>query len=145
MPKDLADEYLADGIFGNTFHLGPIGSGHTMKSINNLITALTFLATTEGLIIGKKSGLDPETMTDVLNESTGMSWISQTQIKQRITSRKFDDPFKLGLMFKDINIAVEKAKELDPGAFSLLALVDTQPGHGNNHQSKNCNCAEHTR
>lgn len=94
------------------FHLGPIGSGHTMKSINNLITAVTFLATTEGLITGKKTGLDPEVMIDVLNESTGMSWISQTQIKQRIISRKFDDPFKLALMFKDANIAVNKAKEL---------------------------------
>jgi 3-hydroxyisobutyrate dehydrogenase len=94
------------------FHLGPVGSGHTMKSINNLITAITFLATTEGLIIGKKSGLDPDVMIDVLNLSTGMSWISQTQIKQRILNRKFDDPFKLALMFKDINIAVDKAKEL---------------------------------
>ena len=83
-----------------------------MKSINNLITAVTFLATAEGLIIGKKSGLDPEIMTDVLNESTGMSWISKTQIKQRITSRKFDDPFKLRLMLKDVNIAVQKAKAL---------------------------------
>ena len=100
-------------IMGNrVFHLGPVGAGHTMKSINNLITAVTFLATTEGLIIGKKAGLDPEVMTDVLNESTGMSWISQTQIKQRITSRKFDDPFKLALMFKDVNIAAEKAREL---------------------------------
>ena len=94
------------------FHLGPVGAGHTMKSINNLITALTFLATAEGMIIGKKSGLDPEVMTDVINESTGMSWISKTQIKQRITSRKFDDPFKLELMFKDVNIAIEKAEEL---------------------------------
>ena len=83
-----------------------------MKSINNLITAMTFMTTTEGLIIGKKSGLDPEVMTDVLNESTGMSWISLTQIKQRITSRRFDDPFKLGLMYKDVNIAVHMAKEL---------------------------------
>ena len=99
-------------IMGNRiFHLGPIGSGHTMKSINNLITAVTFLATAEGLIIGKKSRLDPEVMTDVLNESTGMSWISRTQIKQRIISRKFDDPFKLTLMLKDVNIAINKAKE----------------------------------
>ena len=100
-------------IMGNrVFHLGPLGSGHVMKSINNLITAMTFLATTEGLIIGKKSGLDPQVMTDVLNESTGMSWISRTQIRQRITSRKFDDPFKLRLMLKDVNIAVNNAKDL---------------------------------
>lgn len=94
------------------FHLGPLGSGHIMKSINNIITAMTFMATAEGLVTGAKHGLDPEVMTDVLNESTGMSWISKTQIKQRITSRTFDDPFKLDLMVKDINIAVNLAKEI---------------------------------
>jgi 3-hydroxyisobutyrate dehydrogenase len=91
------------------FHLGPLGTGHAMKSINNLITAMTFMATAEGLTIGKRFGLDPDVMTDVLNVSTGMSWISQTHIKQRITSRKFDDPFKLALMVKDIGIALELA------------------------------------
>jgi 3-hydroxyisobutyrate dehydrogenase-like beta-hydroxyacid dehydrogenase len=68
------------------------------------------MATAEGLIIGKQFGLDPNVMTDVLNVSTGMSWISQTQIKQRITNRKFDDPFKIELMVKDIGIAMELAK-----------------------------------
>jgi 3-hydroxyisobutyrate dehydrogenase-like beta-hydroxyacid dehydrogenase len=48
-------------------------------------------------------------MTDVLNVSTGMSWITQTHIKQRITNRAFDDPFKLELMVKDIGIALELA------------------------------------
>jgi 3-hydroxyisobutyrate dehydrogenase-like beta-hydroxyacid dehydrogenase len=45
----------------------------------------------------------------VLNVSTGMSWISQTHIKQRITSRTFDDAFKLELMVKDIGIAMRMA------------------------------------
>jgi 3-hydroxyisobutyrate dehydrogenase len=91
------------------FHLGPLGAGHAMKCINNLITSLTFLATTEGLIIGKRSGLDPDAMINVLNVSTGMSWISRTQFKQHIFNRKFDDPFKLALMVKDIGIAMELA------------------------------------
>ncbi|HKJ66641.1 MAG TPA: NAD(P)-dependent oxidoreductase [bacterium] len=95
------------------FHLGPVGSGHAMKCINNLITSVTFLATTEGLAIGKAFGLNPDVMTDVLNVSTGESWISRTHIKQRIISRKFDDPFKLGLMVKDIGIAMKLASEMD--------------------------------
>jgi 3-hydroxyisobutyrate dehydrogenase-like beta-hydroxyacid dehydrogenase len=92
------------------FHLGPVGAGHAMKSINNTITAMTLAATAEGLIVGKLLGLDPNVMTDVLNVSTGMSWITQTHIKQRITNRAFDDPFKLELMVKDIGIALELAK-----------------------------------
>jgi 3-hydroxyisobutyrate dehydrogenase-like beta-hydroxyacid dehydrogenase len=93
----------------HVFHLGPIGAGHTMKSINNTITAMTLAATAEGLVLGKRLGLDPNVMTDVLNVSTGMSWITQTHIKQRITNRAFDDPFKLELMVKDIRIALELA------------------------------------
>jgi 3-hydroxyisobutyrate dehydrogenase-like beta-hydroxyacid dehydrogenase len=80
-----------------------------MKCLNNLITAMTFMATAEGLAIGTQLGLDPEVMTDVLNVSTGMSWISQTHIRQRITSRTFDDAFKLELMVKDIGIAMRLA------------------------------------
>jgi len=91
------------------FHLGPLGAGHAMKCINNLITSLALVATAEGLIIGKRFGLDPDAMINVLNVSTGMSWISQTQFKQRILTRKYDDPFKLALMVKDIRIAMELA------------------------------------
>lgn len=91
------------------FHLGPTGSGHTMKCINNLITAMCFMATTEGLVIGKRLGLDPVTMNDVLNVSTGMSWNSVNHFKQHIFNRKFDDRFKLNLMTKDIGIAMKLA------------------------------------
>ena len=102
---------LLDVMGRAVFHLGALGSGHAMKCINNLITALTFSATAEGLVIGKRFGLDPAVMTQVLNESTGMSWISRNHIAQRITSRSFDDPFKLELMLKDIGIALGLARE----------------------------------
>jgi 3-hydroxyisobutyrate dehydrogenase-like beta-hydroxyacid dehydrogenase len=95
------------------YHLGPLGAGHAMKCINNLITAMTFMATAEGLTMGKQFGLDPAVMTDVLNVSTGMSWISKNHIGQRIISRKFDDPFRLDLMVKDIGIAMQLARNLE--------------------------------
>lgn len=101
---------LLDILGSERFHLGPVGAGHAMKCINNMITAMTFMATAEGLTIGRRYGLDPDVMTDVLNVSTGMSWISRTHIKQRITSRAFDDPFKLALMTKDVGIALDLAK-----------------------------------
>jgi 3-hydroxyisobutyrate dehydrogenase-like beta-hydroxyacid dehydrogenase len=104
---------LLDIMGKQMFHLGPIGAGHAMKSINNLITAVTFMATAEGLIAGKAFGLDPAVMTDVLNQSTGRSWISQTHIAQRILSRRFDDAFKLDLMVKDIGIALRVAGDLE--------------------------------
>lgn len=95
------------------FHCGPLGSGHIMKSINNTITAMTFLATAEGLALGKRAGLDPAAMNRVLNESTGGSWITVNHIPQRILSRTFDDPFRLELMLKDVRIAAQLARDLE--------------------------------
>lgn len=92
------------------FHLGPLGAGHAMKCLNNLVTAMNLLAVTEGLVIGKRYGLDPSAMVDVLDRSTGMSWVSQTHLRQRVISRSFDDPFKLALMVKDIGIAMQLAR-----------------------------------
>ncbi len=93
------------------FHLGPLGSGHIMKSINNTITAAILVATGEGMLTGKALGLDPEEMTKVLIESTATSWIARTHIAQRIVSRTFDEAFQLDLMVKDIGIASGLAEQ----------------------------------
>jgi len=98
------------------FHLGPLGAGHAMKCLNNLVTSMNFVAVSEGLAIGKRYGLDPAAMVDVLDESTGGSWISRTHIRQRVLSRTFDDPFKLALMLKDIGIATQLARSVDVAA-----------------------------
>ena len=107
---------LLDRMGRAVFHLGEVGAGHAMKCLNNLITAMTFSATAEGLVIGKRYGLDPAAMVDVLNESTGQSWITENHIRQRILSRSFDDPFKLELMLKDVGIANALARETGTAA-----------------------------
>ena len=102
---------LLDAMGRAVHHVGPLGAGHTMKCINNMITAMTFVATAEGLAIGKRAGLDPVAMNDVLNESTGASWLTRNHFAQRVFSRTFDDPFKLDLMAKDVGIAMGLAQE----------------------------------
>ena len=117
------------------FHLGALGAGHAMKCLNNLVTAMNLLAVTEGLAIGKRYGLDPAAMVDVLDRSTGMSWVSQTHLRQRVISRSFDDPFKLALMLKDIGIAMQLARsENVPAPLSAVgqelwraAAIDAAP------------------
>ncbi len=93
------------------FHLGPVGSGHVMKSINNLISAVILTATTEGLLAGARSGLDPGMMNQVLDVSTGQSWVGLTHFRQRVFNRRFDDAFKLDLMKKDMDIAARVAAD----------------------------------
>lgn len=111
-PDDVARvRPLLDVMGRAVFHLGPLGCGHAMKCINNCITAITLANTAEGLVAGKRYGLDPRVMVEVLNASTGGSWITQTHFEQRVFNRAFDDPFKLELMLKDMGIALELARE----------------------------------
>jgi 3-hydroxyisobutyrate dehydrogenase-like beta-hydroxyacid dehydrogenase len=112
-PDDVARARPLLEVLGRAvFHLGPLGSGHMMKSINNTVTAMTFQATLEGLALGVAAGLDPFAMNDVFNESTAGSWITRNHIGQRILSRTFDDPFRLALMRKDVDIANGLATQL---------------------------------
>lgn len=113
---------LFDVLGRAAFHLGPLGSGHIMKSINNVVTAMTFQATLEGLVLGVAAGLDPNAMNDVFNASTAGSWITANHIGQRILPRTFDDPFRLALMLKDVEIAAALAARHDL-ALPLVALA----------------------
>ena len=112
-PADVARaQPLLELLGRSVHHVGPLGSGHVMKCINNTITAMTLLATAEGLVLGARAGLDPAAVNAVLNESTGESWISRVHVADRIITRSFDDPFKLELMLKDIRIALRLAEDL---------------------------------
>jgi 3-hydroxyisobutyrate dehydrogenase len=95
----------------HVFHLGPVGSGHAMKTVNNLATALTALGTAEAMLIGKAYGLKPSAMLDVINVSTGRSFVSEVRLGPQVIERRFDDAFKLALMLKDVSIANRLADE----------------------------------
>jgi 3-hydroxyisobutyrate dehydrogenase-like beta-hydroxyacid dehydrogenase len=95
----------------HVFHLGAVGSGHAMKTVNNLATALTALGTAEAMLIGKAYGLKPSAMLDVINVSTARSFISEVRMGPQVIDRRFDDAFKLALMLKDVSIANKLADE----------------------------------
>ncbi|MDX1376450.1 MAG: NAD-binding protein, partial [Burkholderiales bacterium] len=63
--------------------------------------------------IGARHGLDSAVMNDVLNASTGGSWVTRNHVAQRVLSGRFDDPFRLELMVKDIGIALSLARDAD--------------------------------
>ena len=56
---------------GYIFHMGPLGSGHVMKTLNNYIMASSIVALSDSLVTGQKFGLDPQKMIDVLNGKFG--------------------------------------------------------------------------
>jgi 3-hydroxyisobutyrate dehydrogenase len=92
-------------------HVGSLSAGHTMKAINNVVSALAINATVEALLVGRAHGLDPEVMADVLNEATGQSFWTSERLKQDVLSGIFQDAFKLELMRKDVGIATRLGRE----------------------------------
>jgi len=95
---------------GRTLRTGTVGTAHAMKALNNLVSAGGFLIGIEAMLIGRKFGLEPSIMVDVLNASTGMNNSTQKKFKQFVISRSFDSGFKLDLMVKDLNIALDLAQ-----------------------------------
>jgi 3-hydroxyisobutyrate dehydrogenase len=118
---------------------GGVGSAHAMKALNNLASAAGLLIAVEALAIGAKFGLEPATMVDVLNASTGMNNATQKKLNQFILSRRFDAGFGLDLMVKDLGIAVDLARQTGAAApFSglcreLWAGAQQMLGPGRDH------------
>lgn len=87
-------------------HAGPVGAGHALKALNNLLSASHLLASSEALVIGTKFGLDPQVMMDAINGSSGRSWSTMTKWPRYIVPRTFSSGFLLSLLVKDTRIAV---------------------------------------
>jgi len=105
----------------NVLRTGAVGSGQAMKALNNLVSAGGFLIGIEALLIGQRFGLDPAVMTDVLNAATGMNNSTQKKFKQYVLSRKFDAGFTMGLLAKDLSIALQVGRETaTPTPFSAM-------------------------
>jgi len=95
------------------FRTGPLGSGHAAKALNNYVSAAGLAAAAEAVAIAERFGIDPNTLVDVLNASTGRNNSTENKLKQFIISGKFNSGFSMALMAKDIRTADELAHQLD--------------------------------
>jgi 3-hydroxyisobutyrate dehydrogenase len=94
------------------FRTGALGSGHAMKALNNYVSAVGLIAAVEALRIGRRFGLDPALMTDILNASSGKNNTTEGKLKQFIISETFAAGFPLRLMAKDVRTADDLAHAL---------------------------------
>ncbi len=100
-------------MIGKVFFIGEKpGSGQTMKLANNFLSATAMVATSEAVVMGVKSGLDPAVMVDVINAGSGMNTASRDKFPRAVLPRSFDFGFTTGLMVKDVRLAVEEMRSL---------------------------------
>ncbi|KAH6673938.1 3-hydroxyisobutyrate dehydrogenase [Plectosphaerella plurivora] len=107
-------------------HCGDQGAGLSAKLANNYLLALNNIATAEAMNLGIRWGLDPKTLAGVINVSTGKCWPSEVNnpvagvVEGSPASRDYSGGFGIGLMKKDLGLAMVAAKE----AGARLDLAD---------------------
>ena len=92
-------------------HLGPVGSGHAMKAVNNALLAVNIRAFAEGFAALAKAGVPPRRALEVLNASSGRSFVSESLVPERVLTGAFPPTFRLALLEKDVRIALGLLEE----------------------------------
>ena len=92
-------------------HLGPVGAGHAMKAVNNALLAVNIRAFAEGFAALVKAGIPARRALEVLNTSSGRSFVSESLVPDRVLTGTFPPTFRLALLEKDIGIALDLLDE----------------------------------
>jgi putative dehydrogenase len=92
-------------IAGRVFEVGDRpGQAATFKIVNNLLAAVNLAAGAEALALAKKAGIDPRAALDVINASSGASWIVADRMPRALTGDKAVHA-ATRILAKDVGIA----------------------------------------
>jgi 3-hydroxyisobutyrate dehydrogenase len=100
----------------NVRHLGDLGSGMSMKLVNNLLVAVNGLAVAEAMVLGTKAGLDPQAILEIIPKSAGDSWMFRNRALQMV-SRDFTCRGELDILVKDLGYILEMGQSLKTPLF----------------------------
>jgi 3-hydroxyisobutyrate dehydrogenase len=112
------------GALGQVFITGGSGSGHAVKALNNYLSAAALATTAEAMMAGERFGIDPAVMLDVLNHSTGRNTATEQKYPAFVLPRTFNSGFALGLMAKDLRIALDLTRAVGTPASLLGDCAD---------------------
>jgi 3-hydroxyisobutyrate dehydrogenase len=96
---------LLESMGTSVVHVGPSGTGHAAKALNNLLSATNLAAAAEIICAAASAGIAPHVMVDVINNSTGRSQATEVKYPKHILPGSFDSGFAMDLMLKDLRIA----------------------------------------
>jgi 3-hydroxyisobutyrate dehydrogenase-like beta-hydroxyacid dehydrogenase len=100
-------------------HMGPPGSGHTTKVLNNFLNAVSLAASAEVMLAARKAGLDLDKVLEVINASSGVNFATLNRFPRIVHGDYLEGGLTSALMTKDINLYAACLGEL--GVPSLQA------------------------
>ena len=103
---------VLDAFTTELYHLGPSGSGHSMKLIFNLVVHTNFLVICEAGLMAEKAGIPLANMIEVINAGNARNYASERRFPDHILSGTWDARSRIYNLNKDVGMAVEMAKNL---------------------------------
>jgi 2-hydroxy-3-oxopropionate reductase len=123
---------LFEAMGKNITLVGGNGDGQTTKVANQIIVALNIEAVAEALLFASKAGADPAKVRQALMGGFAASRILEVH-GERMVQRTFSPGFRIELHQKDLNLALQGAKELGvslPNTASAAQLMQSCAAHG---------------
>jgi 3-hydroxyisobutyrate dehydrogenase-like beta-hydroxyacid dehydrogenase len=91
--------------------LGRHGAGYVAKISQVMLCYLNSVCLTEALILGVKGGVEPAKMLDIIQHSTGRSYVAE-RYGPELLNGGYDDTFDLTLAAKDLRLAMQLAGDV---------------------------------
>jgi 3-hydroxyisobutyrate dehydrogenase-like beta-hydroxyacid dehydrogenase len=88
------------------------GAAQIMKLTNNILFAVSVVATSEAMTLASKGGISAESMLHVLNNSTGRNFSTQVLFPKAVVPRTFEFGATLEILMKDVDLAIEQGEDL---------------------------------
>lgn len=113
---------IFERIAGNVFRVGERpGDAATFKIVNNLLAAANLAAGAEALTLAKRAGIDPARALEVINASSGASWIVADRMARELAGDR-GVRAAMKILAKDVGIAASLAQRVGaPEAFARTA------------------------
>ena len=105
--------------------VGPSGAGHAAKIANNMLCAANLILVREAIKIAEAAGVSAPDLLEGINAGSGRSAVSEVNYPRWILNDAFDSGFTMGLMRKDVRLALELAQQNDielPGFNGIAQL-----------------------
>lgn len=102
----------------NFIYCGESGNGQISKACNNLCLAITMVGLSESMALGVKMGMDPKVLTEVMMNGSGKCWSLEVYnpvpgiLPNAPSGRDYENGFGMELITKDVNIALDCAKNV---------------------------------
>jgi 3-hydroxyisobutyrate dehydrogenase len=85
-----------------------VGDAARVKLVNNLLAGVNLVAAAEAMALGARLGLDRQMLFDVINASSGASWIGHDRLKRALAG-DYSPRARATILTKDVGLAVHMA------------------------------------